>query len=105
MDDSILFPATVPIVKDLENLEVAFRSKDPNVLPLIALAGGAPEHIIMTRYTPSAAQRHMILGGMDIFLCIETQNRPLQPVMVFISGELDPASVVEYLKLDPQLPE
>ncbi|MGH7181919.1 MAG: hypothetical protein ACREJN_08085 [Nitrospiraceae bacterium] len=101
--DTVIGQSYKPIVPSLADLEVAIPSSDPEVRPLIALIGTTPEKYVLSRFTPTPEQREAIARGSDLFICIQTNGHPVQPILLFTSedDEVDPANVVEFMQLVP----
>lgn len=83
-----------PVVSGLEELEIIFAKSQPEYRPLRALLARDTGRIL-TRWSPTPAQRQAIVEGADVFLEVMTFGQPLQPVLLSIGERPDAHYLVE----------
>lgn len=86
---------------DLKQWEVIFAKDQPEYIPLAALRSRYENGKVMSRWPLSQEQRDAIASGADIYLELLTFNRPLQPIVLFVTDKLN----VDYVKADYGLEE
>lgn len=89
--DAFLEPAAGPIVQGLEPHERTYAEHQSAYVPLRALV--APDGRVLTRWALSPEQRQAVAQGADLYLQTLTFGRPLQPVLLGVSRELDADAV------------
>lgn len=88
--------AASSIHPDLKSFEVVFAKDQPEYLPLAAVRSSYPDGKVLSRWPLSREQRDAIADGADIYLELLTFNRPLQPIVMFVTDSLN----VDYIKAD-----
>lgn len=77
IDPALVPPGSKPVI-------IAKDQPEYNPLPSVR----TPDGRVITRWSPTDAERSAILRGEDIFLTILTFNTPLQPVLLTV-GPID----------------
>lgn len=95
-----LQPSALPIVKELEALEIVYAATQSDVYnPLRVLRSNDRDGQCMSRWTFTDEQRQAISAGADVYLEMSTFHRPLTPVRMAVSDGIDPAIVLAGYKL------
>ena len=94
-----LQPADKSVIDGLESMEIVYAKDQPEYKPLRTLK--APDGRVFSRWSLTDEQRVEVAAGADIFVQVLTFNEPLQPLSLLVAHEIDPASAVETLGLDP----
>jgi hypothetical protein len=74
-----------PVLPGYEVPEVVFAKNQPEYIQLPAVKFESPEGQILTRWELSDEDRQMIAEGADVYLWVNTFDRPLQPVVLEVT--------------------
>ncbi|HWQ97243.1 MAG TPA: hypothetical protein VN538_03995 [Clostridia bacterium] len=96
-----LLPADRPVVDGLEKHEVVYAKDQPEYLPLRCLRSVSADVKVMSRWTLTPEQRKAVAEGADIFLTLFTFGQPLQPIILAVSDNPNPAYFESYFNLVP----
>ena len=99
-----LQPKDGPVIAGLEGRERVFAKEQPEYIPLRTLVGVDSSGPVLSRWSPTAAQRAMIQQGKDIFLELLTFHTPLQPILMFVAGDEDAEEIKAAMSLDEPRP-
>jgi hypothetical protein len=84
--------ASSPVLTpEVQPSEVVYAKDQPEYLPLPVLRSGDGK--VLSRWTPTEAERKAIAEGADVLLICWTFNRPLQPLWVGINDSDTVASM------------
>lgn len=65
---------------------IIFAKDQPEYIPLVAEV--TPEGMVVTRWRLNEEERVQLLAGVDVYVCLLTFNRPLQPILVTVGPPL-----------------
>jgi hypothetical protein len=93
-----------PVVPGLERYEVQYGGKEANQPDETSFpALRSPEGIVVMRWQPTAEERKRIANGEDLYLCVLTNNHPLQAVQLEVGIPFGGTSDLRrYLRLDDE---
>lgn len=78
-----MIPATPVLTVEVQPSEVVYAKDQAEYIPLYTLRSADGK--VLSRWTPTEAERQAIANGSDVLLICHTFNRPLQPIWVGIN--------------------
>lgn len=85
-----------PVVRGLEQFELAVGKDQPEFLVLPALIGRAPTTSFISRWVPTDLERLQIASGADVYAIQHTWGKGFQPLLLSVGGvDQDAAAFME----------